>query len=145
VHCCSGTDLKSFLAEYQQYPAIGINWISFGPNGRQKRPPKPGVLRWYTQCHPEPNKHIKVIANTRWIATIGSYHPHNFWYKYALVTCKFVWSSLLQHPKEPFSWSKSRIETTSKSDICSNSKFPYIYLACSLFSFWRYCTETTIK
>jgi hypothetical protein len=89
VHCCSGTDLKAFLAEFEEYPAIGVNWVMFGSNGRQKRPPKPGSLRWYTQCQPEPNHHIKTIANTRWVEPITPFHPHNFYYKYAPATCKF--------------------------------------------------------
>jgi hypothetical protein len=80
--CCRGAELKSFLAEYSEYPALGVNWIMFGADGRRTRPPKPGMLRWYSQCNPVPHPHVKVIANTRWLEHIGTKHPHNFHYKY---------------------------------------------------------------
>jgi hypothetical protein len=94
AHCCRGVSLKSFLADYTEYPAIGVNWIMFGSNGRQKRPAKPGVLRWYSQCDVRPSWHIKVITNSRRVAHIGG-HPHNFFYKYALFTCtlSYLWSA----------------------------------------------------
>ena len=78
---CSGTTLSSLLEQYNEYPALAVNWVIFGPNGRARRPPGGGVLRWYTQCNPTPNAHIKVIANSRHVDTVISPHPHNVYYK----------------------------------------------------------------
>jgi hypothetical protein len=84
--CCSRQDLKALLAEYRDYPALAVNWVWFGYNGRMTRPAQPGMLRWYTQCNPKPYDHIKVIVNSKYVAAIHGSHPHNVWYKCAPIT-----------------------------------------------------------
>ena len=80
---CSGMSLKSLLSEYNDYPGLSVNWIMFGASGRQERPPGGGALRWYSQCTPKPNPHIKTIVNTNHVEPAQRWpHPHNMYYKY---------------------------------------------------------------
>lgn len=81
AHACSGTTLKGLLREFKDYPGLVVNWIMFGSNGRMSRPPEGGTLRWYTQCNPKPNAHVKVIANTCCVANLPMPTPHNVYYK----------------------------------------------------------------
>jgi hypothetical protein len=95
--CCSRQDLKALLAEYRDYPAVAVNWVWFGYNGRMTRPAQPGMLRWYTQCNPKPVGHIKVIVNSKYVAAIDGGHPHNVWYKCAPIAMHAMQESIALH------------------------------------------------
>lgn len=74
--------LKEVLNDYKDYPAVSINWVSFGSAGRASRPAEGGVLRWYTHCDPEPKDNLKTIVNSYYLLSLDG-HPHNFYYRYA--------------------------------------------------------------
>lgn len=38
LFAADGSDLKGFLAEYEEYPGLAVNWVVFGPGGNEKRP-----------------------------------------------------------------------------------------------------------
>jgi hypothetical protein len=52
------------LREYEQYPAVTVNWHFFGSSGHQKRP-EGLVIENYLQCHDSLNRHVKSIINPR--------------------------------------------------------------------------------
>ena len=69
------------MQQYNQYGGLAINWMVFGSSGHMQRP-KGGVLVNYKQCLPdqqEQNQHVKVIANTAHLMTVGD-DPHRVYY-----------------------------------------------------------------
>jgi hypothetical protein len=66
---------------YDQYGGLALNWVVFGSSGHKQRP-QGGVLVNYRQCLPmqqEQNQHVKVIANTAHLMTVGD-DPHRVYY-----------------------------------------------------------------
>lgn len=78
--------LKDVLNDYKDYPGLVVSWVIFGPSGREERPETGGVLRYYTQCDPQPESFFKVVANTFYVDYAGR-HPHNVMYKCAPALC----------------------------------------------------------
>jgi hypothetical protein len=77
---CANGDIKSTLAEYSDYPALGITWRVFGSSGLKVRTPEPQSTKFtqYTTGHPYEN-HIKSIVDPS--RTVGSSgNPHSFCY-----------------------------------------------------------------
>jgi hypothetical protein len=75
-------DINTFLQQYEQYGGLGVNWVIFGSSGHTKRP-QGGVLVNYHACLPaqqEQNTHVKIIANTKYLLTMGD-DPHRVYYK----------------------------------------------------------------
>ena len=65
------------LKAYEQYPAVGANWLMFGPCGHEKRP-EGLVMDAYDQIDSRPdygpNCHIKSIVRPKEVFTV--FHPH---------------------------------------------------------------------
>lgn len=57
--------ISSFLSQYQQCSAIGLNWLMFGTNHCTDYHPEP-VTKRFTRCATELNKHIKSIVQLRY-------------------------------------------------------------------------------
>lgn len=71
--------LSEFLALYENFSGIGINWISFDSNNHNSTPNKGFVISNYTQCYLNPkdygpNRHIKSIVKTLHIRCFHSPH-----------------------------------------------------------------------
>jgi hypothetical protein len=59
-------DIKSFIKDYEKYPAIAINWFLFGDNGlKEVCNEEYSVLKRFTKRQDAPNKHIKSILNLK--------------------------------------------------------------------------------
>lgn len=74
-------DITLFMSKYERYGGLALNWIFFGSAGHVTRP-KGGVLVNYVQCFPldhKEHKVVKVIANTKYLKTIGD-DPHHVFY-----------------------------------------------------------------
>ena len=69
-------NIKEIIKNYEQYPAIVVNWLLFDSNGLVNRPNK-FVIEAYTRC--QKNKHIKTICKPKKISMMPS--PHYFIYK----------------------------------------------------------------
>ena len=83
AHACrKDTTLKQFLDGFKTEPGLALNWVLVGPSGQADRPPGGGVLRAYTSCVKAGDKVVKSIANTYYLANIGS-NPHVFEYRRA--------------------------------------------------------------
>ncbi|WIA32746.1 hypothetical protein OEZ86_005931 [Tetradesmus obliquus] len=78
----AGTNnINDFMRGYDQYGGLALNWVVFGSSGHKQRP-HGGVLVNYRQCLPlqqEQNQHVKVIANTAHLMTVGD-DPHRVYY-----------------------------------------------------------------
>ncbi len=74
--------LKDILKNFESYPAVGVNWVCFGPSGHEKRP-KGLVIENYTQTFADKNhlfnRHIKSIVQPKEVESISS--PHYCVYK----------------------------------------------------------------
>lgn len=55
----SSTDIKDYLREYEQYGAVGLNWLMFGSNNHENK--QTSTIDCYTQSMPAHgvNQHIK--------------------------------------------------------------------------------------
>ncbi len=75
-------DLKEVLKDYEDAPAVGVNWVSFGPSGHDKRP-EGLVTENYRQTFKERdhlfNRHVKSIVRPECVESINS--PHYCRYK----------------------------------------------------------------
>lgn len=75
------TSLPSFLARYEAYGGLAVNWRTVGPSGHD-HPPQSGTLESYQRCTPwdwPDNAGIKTIVNTR-LALHPTTDPHSFVY-----------------------------------------------------------------
>lgn len=71
-------DIRLFLAEFESYAGLGLNWRMFSSSGHESTPPGP-VIGNYTRCMGD-NIHIKSIvqpAKTRECAGAHSFYPQN--------------------------------------------------------------------
>ena len=68
-----GRSLKDVLREYENFPALAVNWIYFGSNGLLERPAA-GVLEGFTRRAASANRHVKSIVNPRKVIKYGNSH-----------------------------------------------------------------------
>lgn len=76
--------IKDFLKDYEDYPAVGINWVMYDSSKREKMPDML-VTEAYTTVHKDYNLkinlHIKSIVNPKEVVEdVGN--PHCFIYKH---------------------------------------------------------------
>lgn len=72
-------NIVDFLKDYENYPAVGINWLMFDCNGHKTKPVAEGglITANYTRAmlkSDKTNTHIKSIFNPREVKKI--YNPH---------------------------------------------------------------------
>jgi hypothetical protein len=58
------SNVKDFITEYKDAPAIAINWVLFGNNGHEKVQDDYSVVKRFTMRQIGCNMHIKCIINT---------------------------------------------------------------------------------
>lgn len=81
-HNTTKKDINDFMFDYEAYGGLALNWVIFGSSGHKVRP-SGGVLINYNRCIPfdqEQNQHVKVVANTLYLLTMGD-DPHRVFYK----------------------------------------------------------------
>jgi hypothetical protein len=81
-HNTTKKNINEFMFDYEDYGGLALNWVIFGTSGHKVRP-RGGVLINYNRCIPfeqEQNQHVKVIANTQHMLTMGD-DPHRVFYK----------------------------------------------------------------
>ena len=71
-------NIPDFLKNYEDFPAVGINWICYDSNGYIQKPSR-GVMESYTRCYFDDqnpkNHHIKCIVRPLKVKNITN--PHN--------------------------------------------------------------------
>ena len=71
-------NIKDFLKDYEDYPAVGINWVMFDSNNHKTAPSDMLITEDYTRVHKDynmkENLHIKSIVNPRKVLMM--YNPH---------------------------------------------------------------------
>jgi hypothetical protein len=65
--------LKDFLKDYENYQAIGINWVIFGSNYHSKIQDGFSVDK-YRRCEGKQDKHVKVIVQPEHVTHFGNPH-----------------------------------------------------------------------
>ena len=65
--------LREFLKEYDNYHAIGINWVMFGTSFHDKIQ-KGFIIDNYRYCDDKQNKHIKTICKPEFVLKIENPH-----------------------------------------------------------------------
>jgi hypothetical protein len=78
---CKNGDIKSTLAEYNEFSGLGISWRIFGSSGIKDKTPIPQREKFTQHTTPdyEPNRHIKSIVNPL-LAIAPDHNPHSFTY-----------------------------------------------------------------
>ncbi|QKF94825.1 glycosyl transferase family 2 [Fadolivirus algeromassiliense] len=71
-------DIKDFLAKYEQYDQVGINWLCFGTNNLDTF--KGNIIENFTRCHNTLDLHIKTFLHLTKPNTdhYVIYNPHSF-------------------------------------------------------------------
>lgn len=77
ANCSEAPALKDLLDEFKHTCGLGVPWIKVGPSGREERPASGGVLPYYGQCQPSPERFIKSVVNAFYVDDV-TMHPHNF-------------------------------------------------------------------
>jgi hypothetical protein len=73
------SDIKSFVSDYLEYPAIGINWVLFGNNGHDKVYNERSVIKRFTKRQNEVNSHVKCIVKLSSNTIMDIHNPNTFW------------------------------------------------------------------
>lgn len=73
-------NLQDVLAEFIDYPGVGVNWLNFGPSGHEKKPEGLQMENYIrrSEASYEGNKHIKSIVRPEKV--IAPINPHEFSY-----------------------------------------------------------------
>lgn len=72
-------DIKDFISEYTDYPAVGINWVLFGNNGYNKIDGEYSVLKRFTKRQKSINNHVKCIVKLTQNLIMDVHNPNTFW------------------------------------------------------------------
>jgi len=72
--------IQDFLEEYDDLPAIGINWVLFGDNFLTNKSEEKSVLKRFTMRQNAPNMHIKTIIRLDQPFRMFTHHPDIPWY-----------------------------------------------------------------
>lgn len=72
-------DIKSFLTEYESFPAVGINWVLFGDNGHTNVNDEYSVLKRFTKRQENVDIHVKCIVKLNNNAYMNVHNPSSFW------------------------------------------------------------------
>jgi len=67
-------NIKDFLNDYQDEPAVVINWVFFGNNGHDEISDDYSVIKRFTKREITPNEHVKSIVNLK---KCGYMYVHN--------------------------------------------------------------------
>ena len=73
-------DLKDVLEEFAEFPAVAVNWLTFGSSGHKNRPEGLQVENFSKRSEEilDVNRHVKAIVRPQ--STICATNPHNFLY-----------------------------------------------------------------
>jgi hypothetical protein len=72
-------NIKEFLSDYNDYPAVGINWVFFGDNGHKKIETETSVLKRFTKRETKVNYHVKCIIKLFENIRMDIHNPNTVW------------------------------------------------------------------
>lgn len=73
-------NIKEFINDYKDLPAVGINWVLFGDNGHTKVIDDYSLLKRFTKRQNSINNHIKCIINLSKTNSMSIHNPNSVWY-----------------------------------------------------------------
>lgn len=72
-------NIKEFISEYNDFPAIGVNWVLFGNNGHTKTNGDYRVIDRFTKRQTSVNVHVKCIVKLNEGVFMGVHNPNGMW------------------------------------------------------------------
>lgn len=72
-------DIKSFILDYEVFPAVAINWVLFGDNGHTKVNGEYSVIKRFTKRQKDVAQHVKCIIKLSPSVLMDIHTPHSFW------------------------------------------------------------------
>jgi hypothetical protein len=73
-------NIQSFISDYLNYPAIGINWVLFGDSGYKTINNEYGVVKRFTMRKSTIDQHVKCIVKISEGLTMDIHNPNHSWY-----------------------------------------------------------------
>ena len=85
-------DIKAWIRRFEKYPAIVIQWLMFGTNGKLKHDYNQNVIEQYHACWEQFYRLGKCIVNTRYNLTNWDtqYFHHHAYMRYPVFGCNLV-------------------------------------------------------
>ncbi|MGD1713245.1 glycosyltransferase family 92 protein [Dapis sp. BLCC M172] len=113
------SNLQEILEKFVEYPAVGVNWLNFGPSGHEKQPEGLQIENYIrrSEVSYEANKHIKSIVRPEKV--IAPLNPHEFSYTDGLLAVTENFQEINGFMSETHSVEKLRINhytTRSKEE-----------------------------
>ena len=72
-------DIKSFISDYNDSQAIGINWVLFGNNNQTTVDGEYSVIKRFTKRQKDVNQHVKCIIKLSPLIYMDIHDPNTFW------------------------------------------------------------------
>jgi hypothetical protein len=72
-------DIKSFISDYNDSQAIGINWVLFGNNNQTKVDGDYSVIKRFTKRQKDVNQHVKCIVKLSPLVYMDVHSPNMQW------------------------------------------------------------------
>lgn len=72
-------NIKSFLSDYEEFPAVGINWVLFGDNGHKTVNGDYNVVKRFTKRQKDVNLHVKCIVKLTPTTHMSVHNPSSEW------------------------------------------------------------------
>lgn len=72
-------NIKSFISDYEEFQAIGVNWVLFGNNGQVSVNNEYGVIKRFTKRQKDVNQHVKCIVKLSSTIHMGVHSPNSQW------------------------------------------------------------------
>jgi hypothetical protein len=77
--------LPEILADYEEWPGVGVNWVMFGSSGHKTRPAGLVIENYLQRTgDPDRNRHIKSIVDPSRVASCPSSHYFDYVSGYAV-------------------------------------------------------------
>jgi glycosyl transferase family 92 len=74
----TGRPLPELLVEYEQWPAVGVNWAVFGPSGHVAKPSSPVIESYVERLNVAANRTIKSIVDPARVAHCAGVHRFTY-------------------------------------------------------------------
>jgi hypothetical protein len=72
-------NIKSFLSDYEDFQAVGINWVLFGNNDQTTVDGEYSVIKRFTKRQQEVNEHVKCIIKLSPLVYMDIHNPNSSW------------------------------------------------------------------
>jgi glycosyl transferase family 92 len=105
----TGRPVPELLQEYEQYPAVGVNWAFFGTSGHRTQPTGLVIENYLNRCEDDHKVHrmVKSIVDPTQVESTGD--PHYFHYRDGMLAVDELERPIPRSQAESPSFSKLRV------------------------------------